>query len=272
MQASAAPANDYVEVNANGTAAVTAAPTSTAPGGLPAKPQWAADEAKKDDDKEKAAKAMTGGNKSIVQNRMALRMANLSAAEMMKAQLAAGDDAAAAAPAAEEVDDPEMKQEQEAEEAGRAEAARNADAAAKLKAELLASSEGDADATSPRGTKRSADVDAAEMQDAADADPENDEDEDEATVNAFLESSLTAPEPAMVAGLNIREPPPLKLMGNNVVEQDDTVKCVLAFPSRCHRLVAYSPAHHRLWEPGYKERYYRSKFGVELSDVEFRKK
>lgn len=230
----AAPEQDYVEVNANGTVAVTA----SGPAGLPAKPQWAADAAAKSEEKEadkgKEAASLVGSNKSIVANRMAIRMANLSAADMLKAELAAGSsssDAKTETPAAEE-DDAEVKKEKEAEEAGKAEAERNSAAAAKLKAEMLASSEDQMadEATSPRGTKRAAPPDdGVGSQDPDDAlDPEVDEDDEEDAdgVNAFLESSLLPPKPAMVAGLGIAEPPPLKMLGNNVVEQDDTVKCV----------------------------------------------
>ena len=42
----------------------------------------------------------------------------------------------------------------------------------------------------------------------------------------------------------------LKVNPDGTVEQEDTV---------------------RLWELGYRERYYRQKFGVEYSDVAFRK-
>lgn len=205
---------DYVEVNANGSVAASSGAA------LPQKPateETAAAPAK-------SAASMVGSNKSIVANRMALRMANLSAADMLKAELAGGTEAST--PTSEttaDETDPELTKEKEAEEAGRAEAERNSAAAAKLRAELLASDD-TANDGSPRGTKRNADTAVDEETDSG-LDPEAGEDDSEdASVNAFLQDSLVPPKPAMVAGLNIEQPPPLKLMGNNVVEQDDAVK------------------------------------------------
>lgn len=163
---------------------------------------------------------MVGSNKSVVANRMALRMANLSAADMLKAELAS--ETGAQDGGAETVD-PEVVEEKEAEEAGRAEAEKNSAAAAKLKAELMGSDETIDE--SPRGKKRPASSVVEDEGSEAVLDPEAGEDDSEdASVNAFLEDSLTAPKPAMVAGLNIEQPPPLKMLGNNVVEQDDGVK------------------------------------------------
>ena len=199
-------------MNANGS---TIAPSTP---GLPAKPAAEASSAPA-----KSAAAMVGSNKSIVANRMALRMANLSAADMLKAELA-GENAASSAEATDS--EAELVQEREAEEAGRAEAEKNSAAAAKLKAELLASDTPEEDA-SPRGTKRTASAAAEDdSTDSAFDQEAGDDDDEDADVNAFLQDSLVPPKPAMVAGLNIEQPPPLKLLGNNVVEQDDAVKCV----------------------------------------------
>lgn len=223
---------EYVEVNANGTTATT---SST---GLPSKPTWSAGEA--DKEAEKAAPvavtgAMVNSNASIVANRKALRMANLSAADMIKAELAAaaGGEGELSTPAekeavedAEMVDSKALEEEQKAEEAGQVDAEKNAKAAAKLKAELLGGGGGEED-TSPRGTKRPAPPEAPSAEGAEAVEEEATDADEDAEVNAFLTDSLLPPKPAeLIAGLDVAQPPPLKLMGNNVVEQDDTVKCV----------------------------------------------
>ena len=45
-------------------------------------------------------------------------------------------------------------------------------------------------------------------------------------------------------------------------------ECIVIFDSRA--CVPQTPP--RLWEPGYRERYYEQKFAVEYTDQEFKKK
>ncbi|KAK4047900.1 5'-3' exoribonuclease 2 [Microbotryomycetes sp. JL201] len=216
------------------------------PGSSAAPPVVAADSKSRVQD----VAGLVGSNSSIVANRRAIRMANLNAAEMIKAELSAGKTADPAETgvdlakeknlSAAEMLKQELKKEQEKGDQIKVEDVIEAaveddtkDVEEKVEEVVEAAMDEAPASSSPRGVKRKADeaeVDKDNGQEAG----QDDEDEDDDTKAPGSEAKL----------------PPLKQLGNNMVEQEDTVK---------------------LWEPGYKERYYRQKFGVELSDEEFRR-
>lgn len=61
-----------------------------------------------------------------------------------------------------------------------------------------------------------------------------------------------------------------KVNPDGTVSQEDTVKCVTLSMDGL-RLLIWSELDFRLWEPGYRDRYYRQKFDVEPNDKEFRR-
>jgi len=213
---------------------VTITKPPTVQPGLPAKPDIS---------------AMVGSNASIVANRAALRMGNLTQADLTNAELSkdaikAADPAAKKNLSAAERLKRELaglSAEPEAEEAKITEVV-EPEAAAKSTADEPMDEAINAEADASRGIKRKAEGTPTGTPAASDAGVDD-------GAEAFLEAAIVPAKPELTA-LGTVAPPPLKHMGNNVVEQEDTVK---------------------LFEAGYKERYYRSKFGVELSDMEFRR-
>ncbi|KAI0309655.1 XRN 5'-3' exonuclease N-terminus-domain-containing protein [Amylostereum chailletii] len=192
-----------------------------------------------------ATRALAGSNSDVVANRAAIRMANLSAAEMLKAEMAglvpasktpapaftrpatAPPSVPAVDPLADTMDldvpglgtgDPEAL-------ASTPSNGNGSDGGSNVGADA-------GDSPSTTGTKRKfndAAEDLAEEPLIGNDDVDDDgDDEGEPTATAMT----------------------LKVNPDGTVEQEDTVK---------------------LWEPGYKERYYRQKFGVERSDLELRK-
>lgn len=163
--------------------------------------------------------AMEGSNADVVKNRKAIRMANMSAAEKLKAELEGGD-----APAEENGDEAMEKPEEQVEDDDE-----NEDEEAE---------DDEAEDASP-GSKRkrrgrtSRHRKARKLDDDDEAEEEVEDDEEEAPANPGDEHTA---------------PKKLKVNPDGTVDYEDTV---------------------RLWEPGYRERYYRQKFGVELSDTKF---
>ncbi|KAM5534858.1 hypothetical protein V8D89_011413 [Ganoderma adspersum] len=280
------------EVGANGASVgpnpslnLTAAPT--APGSLPPRPDFAA----KADSiglggpktaetvafTPTASQALAGSNRDVVANRAAIRLANMSAAEMLKAEMAsliplkkssksatkssaansAAPPPATSAPASElpsalnavnppmpvtsadDVDIPGLGGVTPVTSSA-TETAMSVDPARPVEdgaddvdgEEIRAEAEDSIMTDGTESRGMKRTIDEVEAEDAEDAAELGRSDEDEAPAEADTSYAF-------------------KVNADGTVEQEDLVK---------------------LWEPGYRERYYRQKFGEEYTAVEFRRK
>lgn len=163
--------------------------------------------------------AMSGSNLDVVKNRKAIRMANMSAAEKLKAELEGG------------VTEEDKEDKPEAEEKIEADAKTEEKPEADTEIEEQAAVEEDVDMPEDQDTSKKRKLEDAEEE----ADGANDD--EEAPANPGDDHAVPKKK--------------LKINPDGTVDYEDTVK---------------------LWEPGYRERYYRQKFGVELPDREFMNK
>ncbi|KAJ7591357.1 exoribonuclease 2 [Mycena floridula] len=207
-----------------------------------------------------ATMAFSGSNHEIVANRRAIRLANLSAAEVMKAELAGGlapvkagnphtvNSAPAATTTALLPSDTAMSVTDSDDIPG---FGKLSTLTSQLPIKLEESGPMVVD-TPVEDESEGSVTGKRKLEEVEEDGDETLPDEDEET--PAVES------PAIKA---------LKVNPDGTVEQEDTVKCVQDLDTL--RALIWGDDCDRLWEPGYRERYYRQKFGVEPTDVEFRK-
>ncbi|KAG6907833.1 hypothetical protein DXG01_007215 [Tephrocybe rancida] len=218
-----------------------------------------------------AAQALAGSNRDVVANRRAIRMANLSAAEVLKAEMSGlvpvkSLPAKPATPSKPVV--PVASLEAAPMSTSPADSGPNP-TAPDDEVPGFGNHRNVVPAPQPESKSDAMVVDANTADADADAEGESDPDslmnangdiDHVAGVKRKFEEGPAAPDDAADDVVTVEEDddappdvaaaPALKVNADGTVEQEDTVK---------------------LWEPGYKERYYRQKFRVELTDKEFRK-
>ncbi|KAG9317646.1 putative strand exchange protein [Chiua virens] len=175
-----------------------------------------------------AAQALAGSNRDVVANRAAIRLANMSAAEALKAELAGlvPVKPTATSVSAIKAQDPDFDVSDSASDFD-VPGLGNADASVTVSTPPSQSLDESVVSFSPSRKRSVAEVETEDAQIEAEED-------------VVVESSVEEEEPSYT----------MKIRADGSVEQVDNV---------------------RLYEPGYKERYYQQKFSLPSSDTEFRK-
>jgi 5'-3' exoribonuclease 2 len=215
-----------------------------------------------------AVQALAGSNRDVVANRRAIRMANMSAAEMLKAELSG------LAPVKPDLSLPPKPMPISDPMTGRASLLEASQMS--VDSHIVSSKVPGLQARSPsQGPKTDTPAEDADVGGEPDSDAHTNGNDPVSQILAGVKRKFDETGDDLVdsAGEDDDDTPvnsslAMKVNSDGTVEQEDTVKYVIH--AKLIEIILNVTS--RLWEPGYKERYYRQKFGIELSDSEFRKK
>ena len=212
-----------------------------------------------------AAWALGGSNRDVVANRAAIRMANLSAAETLKAELAS------LMPVKSRAQPPKPIAALPPPPAAPADFSVGPVTAveADIKVPGLGTSDPETLLANAHADDTSADVEMSSVSTATEvALVVGVKRTYDAVTDTTLDEDYVGGDDVDAEAASAQRSLTYKVNSDGTVEQEDMVRWVL----RCliHALASQTAS--RLWEPGYRERYYQQKFAVEHTDQEFKKK
>lgn len=223
-----------------------------------------------------AVAALGGSNHDVVANRAAIRMANMSAAETLKAELAGlmpvkanlhkASDSVTTEPAPTSLSTISIDGDDEEEVPGfglhkSSDVNVSIEEIAKTSEIVMSVNDVSTDEPTDEPTDLAGSDHADKVLIGVKRSISEVDDVVEESMAELGDDADDAPEDAGVV------PKALKVNADGTVDQEDTVKFVIDSARFCQLMRLFS----RLWEPGYRERYYRQKFDKDPSDTEFRK-